>query len=138
MLVLKSLSFSLDSPADDLFGYLQLCLLYVKPLLPSDDNCTYTWLHGFCSQILELVYFSHELLTQLAREEVVAAVVQTAMVVMSKHAGVNPIVLRRKFDVFNPNSVSNVTGVEVAAIEKHTKRVLKHVLGEHIYNQFKF
>jgi hypothetical protein len=73
----------------------------------------------------------------MTREELTCAIVQTAMIIMSKHAGVNPIVLRSNL-IFNKNLVSNVTGVEVTAIEKHSKRVLKHILGEHIYNQFKF
>ena len=57
------------------------------------------------------------------------------MVILTKHAGVSPLTLRSKIKYATLiHEVSNVTGVEVITIEKLTKRVLKHVLGEHIYN----
>jgi hypothetical protein len=62
-------------------------------------------------------------------------VIQTSIVILTKHAGINPITLRSKPKRFILTSlVANVAGVDVTAIEKLTKRVLKHVLGEQIYN----
>ena len=73
LIVLKSLNFKLDNNSDDIYSYLELCLLYVKTLLPQDDNCTFNWLSGYCVQILEMIYFQYELLQSMSMQEMACA-----------------------------------------------------------------
>lgn len=65
-------------------------------------------------------------------------VIQTSMVILTKQAGISPVTLRRMTFLAYLLKVSSLTSVEVPQIEKVTKRMLRHVLGDHIYSQFRF
>eukprot|EP00347_Sterkiella_histriomuscorum_P013280 403365321 len=126
--ILKSLNFKLVNLADDIYGYTQLCLLSIKSLLPNDENVTFNWLQGFSINILEMLYQNNQFFHSYSIPELATGLIQTSIIILSKFAGASPITLR----------LSNFTRVDIITIEKVSKRMLKHVLGEHIYNQFKF
>ena len=101
--ILSSLNFNLDfrGQADNLYERMLFYVNQVKNLITHDKSHAagtipdeQQWLLNQCIDILEMVYFSPNILTVYTSDELACSIIQASMIILSKHSGTTPVTIK--------------------------------------------